>query len=319
MASRGVSVNQFLKSKEWLNGPSFLSSPFLNLYTSIEPRPDTTSSSSFYNCLSEFISKCSDFIKMKRLLARWIQYIRTLRIKSKTQLQASDLDYALQHLIKCVQQEVFQQELQHLIKQDVIKSSIKLMCPFIDCNGIIRVGGRLRKSFYTYEAKHPVLLPKNHHFTLALIRYYHETNLHAGPQLLLSLIREKFWVVCGPQMCAKIVRNCIVCCKSNPMPASHIMGQLPESRITPSRPFTNTSIDYAGPFYLCVVPGRNPRLIKGYVCVFVCMAVKAVHLEFASDLSTDAYVTTLRRFIGRGGLPTDIRCDGGKNFLGHKE
>jgi hypothetical protein len=77
-------------------------------------------------------------------------------------------------------------------------------------------------------------------------------------------------------------------------------------------------VDYAGPFYICVIPGRNPRQLKSYVCVFVCLQVKAVHFELAEDLSTAAFIAAFRRFVARRGATNTVICDGGRNFLGAK-
>ncbi|XP_054710975.1 mitotic spindle assembly checkpoint protein MAD1-like [Uloborus diversus] len=55
------------------------------------------------------------------------------------------------------------------------------------------------------------------------------------------------------------------------------MGDLPESRVCPSTVFQNTGIDFAGPFL--VRSSRGSRNTKCYICVFVCFATKAVHLE----------------------------------------
>ncbi len=59
-------------------------------------------------------------------------------------------------------------------------------------------------------------------------------------------------------------------------------------------------------------------MIKTYICLFVCLAVKAVHLELVSDLTTDAFVAALRRFVARRGCPTLIWSDHGSNFVGAK-
>ena len=64
------------------------------------------------------------------------------------------------------------------------------------------------------------------------------------------------------------------------------MGDLPEARITESRPFTNVGIDYCGPFYIKERRDRNRRKIKIYAAIFVCLATKAVHIELVSDLTT---------------------------------
>ena len=61
---------------------------------------------------------------------------------------------------------------------------------------------------------------------------------------------------------------------------------------------------------------RKPTIIKSYVCVFVSMSVKAVHLEPVTDLSTEGFISTLKRFIARRGLPNVIFSDNGTNFVG---
>ncbi|XP_055527681.1 uncharacterized protein LOC129720255 [Wyeomyia smithii] len=76
------------------------------------------------------------------------------------------------------------------------------------------------------------------------------------------------------------------------------MGNLPVSRVVPLPPFAITGVDYAGPF-LIKQGGRRLTLVKAYVAVFVCMTTKAVHLEVVSDLSTGAFLASLKRFIGR--------------------
>lgn len=45
---------------------------------------------------------------------------------------------------------------------------------------------------------------------------------------------------------------------------------------------------------------------------------KAVHIELVSDLTTEAFIATLRRFIARRGLPSLLWSDHGTNFVGAK-
>ena len=72
-------------------------------------------------------------------------------------------------LIKMVQQRSFEDELRWLKSvensNDLNKSldkrsKISCLDPFLDRDEVIRVGGRLEKSFLNDEYKHPVLLPK---------------------------------------------------------------------------------------------------------------------------------------------------------------
>ena len=61
---------------------------------------------------------------------------------------------------------------------------------------------------------------------------------------------------------------------------------------------------------------RKPTIIKTYICLFVCLTVKAVHWELVSDLTTEAFIAALRRFIARRGCPALIWSDHGSNFVG---
>ena len=81
------------------------------------------------------------------------------------------------------------------------------------------------------------------------------------------------------------------------------MGQLPFERVTPDIVFENVGVDYAGPIYVKYVHVRKPTVVKSYICVFVSLSVKAVHLELVSDLTSEAFVSTFRRFIARRGKP----------------
>jgi len=56
--------------------------------------------------------------------------------------------------------------------------------PFLDENGMLRVGGRLHEAPWTFERKHPILLPAQCKITRLLIERELRTLLHAGPQLL---------------------------------------------------------------------------------------------------------------------------------------
>lgn len=94
------------------------------------------------------------------------------------------------------------------------------------------------------------------------------------------------------------------------------MGQLPIERITPGIVFESVGIDYAGPLYLKMGRVRKPCMVKAYVCVFVAMSVKAVHLELVSDLTSTAFIACLRRFVARRGKPSKIWSDHGSNFIG---
>lgn len=84
------------------------------------------------------------------------------------------------------------------------------------------------------------------------------------------------------------------------------------------RPFIKVGCDYAGPIVMKQHSGRCKKYVKGYIAVFICMNTKAIHLELVSDLTTEAFVAALKRFISRRGIPSDIFSDNGTNFVGAK-
>ena len=94
------------------------------------------------------------------------------------------------------------------------------------------------------------------------------------------------------------------------------MAPLPTDRVTGVYPFANSGLDYAGPFLLRTRRGRGYKAYKGYICLFVCLATKAVHLEAVTDLTSLAFIAAFRRFVSRRGLCNKLRSDNGRNFKG---
>lgn len=79
------------------------------------------------------------------------------------------------------------------------------------------------------------------------------------------------------------------------------MGSLPAVRCTPARPFLNSGVDYTGPINIRTNKGRGHRSYKSYICIFVCMAARALNLEVVSDMGSQAFLAAFRRFVSRRG------------------
>ena len=80
------------------------------------------------------------------------------------------------------------------------------------------------------------------------------------------------------------------------------------------RPFDQTAVDYAGPF--TTVQGRVVRCQKRWLCLFTCLSIRAVHLEVAFGLDTDSFLNAFARFTSRRGVPKEVACNCGTNFVG---
>jgi hypothetical protein len=74
-----------------------------------------------------------------------------------------------------VQQISYAQEIKDLTKQQEVAttSSLKTLYPFIDQEGILRVGGRLQQSILPYQAIHQMIMPASHHFTKLVVSAKH--------------------------------------------------------------------------------------------------------------------------------------------------
>ncbi|XP_043466815.1 uncharacterized protein LOC122501430 [Leptopilina heterotoma] len=198
----------------------------------------------------------------------------------------------------------------------ITKGNLSSLNPFLDDKNILRVGGRLNNSDFNENKKHPMLISASDKFAKLLFENEHRRLMHAGPQLLLYTIREQFWPLGGRNLAKNVTRKCITCFKVKPRITNPIMGDLPKARVSPSPPFYNTGVDYAGPFMIKDRKGRGAKSSKCYISVFVCLATKALHLELVSDLTSEAFIATLRRFVFRRGKPGHIYSDNGLSFVG---
>ena len=91
-----------------------------------------------------------------------------------------------------------------------------------------------------------------------------------------------------------ITRECVNCRRRSIKPCPQLLGQLPIERVTPGSAFDKVGVDYAGPVIVKYGHVRKLTVVKAYICVFVSLTVKAVHLELVSDLTTDAFIACLR-------------------------
>ena len=109
-------------------------------------------------------------------------------------LSVAEFNQASGVIIKAVQEESFPKELKTLkganencslnkrnkerAKKELTKTSqLYRLNPFIDKDGVLRVGGRLQYSSLDGSEKHPIVLPKGHHVSVLLIKHLHAKSL----------------------------------------------------------------------------------------------------------------------------------------------
>ena len=186
----------------------------------------------------------------------------------------------------------------------------------IDTFGLLRVGGRQQYSQMSYSKRHPIILHHKHPLTHLIIHSEHLRLLHADPTLLTASLGCRYHILGCKKLVRSITRGCMTCRKLSVKPSPQLIGQLPIERLTPGPVFDKVGIDFAGPIYAYV---RKPVIVKAYVCLFVSLSIKAVHLEPVSDLTTDTFIAALRRFSAQRGKPTLILSDHGTNFVAPRE
>lgn len=189
-ASRGRTVNELLTSN-WFTGPMFLWEK--EIFTPKDVAPDlfigdpeikkvqtlqtkTTETMSLADRLSKF-SSWSRAIKAVARLLRWAKKIISSALSTVSEQESAECV-----IIQDLQSPAYEKEIKLLNKGSQLPCHNKLhyLDVFLDTDGILKVGGRLRHSSLADPFKHPIVIPKEHHVTKVIIAYNHEKTKHQG-------------------------------------------------------------------------------------------------------------------------------------------
>ena len=180
-------------------------------------------------------------------------------------IDVQDLQQVEQHIIKTAQNEIFRDEIQRLksvnaqqqvVDQDATKngnqrtkksSSLHKVNPFIDENGLLRVGGRISLSSLPYDARQPIILPKEGHVTDLILCHFHQSVKHQGTGVIQNEIRSaRFWNISGSSVVSHHISKCVSCQRLRSSPQDKKMSDLAEDRLEPAPPLTICAVDYFG-------------------------------------------------------------------------
>jgi len=331
-ASRGLFPSELISNSLHFHGPEFLlqsdhlwpvSTMSELTLPPIDQLPETKCTANVLhiheetNCES-IIQRFSSLSKLQRVLAYCFRFARRRNSpKISGSITRMEYDHALNAAVLCTQLTHLSDLRKQIRNQGPITpSTTAQLAPFIDAIGIIRVGGRLRHARLNEDSKYPILLPQKTYLTELIIRHFHHISLHGGSRLVLSMIHQRFWIISGRAAVRNFIYSCVPCTRFRSMNPRPFMGDLPAARLVVNRPFFNVGMDYGGPFMVRESRRRGARTNKIYLAVFVCMSVKAVHLETVSDISTDAFLAALDRFVARRGIPSSMYTDCGTNYVG---
>ena len=325
-ASRGLSAEELMKSS-WFSGPAFLWEK--EIPCSEEGIPDiqigdpevkatvrTALVQESFN-LIDLVSRFSSWTKAVGV----VSYLKRPFKKSKPKMAATTVaerQEAEMLIFKELQRTAFKKERESLRGKDqnaklAKQSSLFKLDPFVDEQGMMRVGGRLESSTLPYDVKHPIILPRCSKVTEMIIDHFHKKVKHQGKGMTMNEIRSQgLWILGLNAAVASHIYKCVQCRRQRRPTESQKMANLPEDRVEPAPPFTYCGMDCFGPFM--VKEGR--RELKRYAVIFTCMSSRAVHIEQLDDMTTDAFINALRCFIAIRGPVQQLRCDQGSNFVG---
>ena len=188
---------------------------------------------------------------------------------------------------------------------------------YVDEDNVLRCKGRLQNAELTVHQKNPILIPGNAPFAKLLVVDAHRRTAHGGKKDTIVQLRSKYWVTKARNLVRHMLHSC-------PRPCRRLEGkafksaeaaQLPSFRVQQSFPFTNTGVDYLGPVLVRqVYDDKRTEMHKTWVVLYTCAVTRAVHLDMVPDLSASAFIRSLKRFIGRRGVPNLMISDSATCF-----
>ena len=260
------------------------------------------------NASDDYCNYFSSYCKIVKTVAWVRRFIVNSRIVKheiskrcvESFLSSDELNAAEVLLLKLVQREMFTSE------NDV---RFKALDVFKDENGLLRVKTKIFNRNDSTNFRCPIILDSAHLIVQRIIEEEHCNLAHAGVQILLCRLRERYWILSARRKVRSVINKCVRCKRYNVKRLESVKTPLPLERVRDAAVFEVVGVDLAGPLFL---KGNE----KAYVCLFTCAVYRAVHLELLSSLSTASFVKGFSRFIARRGRPAVVFSNNGTNFVG---
>ena len=349
LATRCLSPGKLLESR-WTSGPEFLWSTRPGPQTVLQEIPldenDPEVKREVVACVTRSqtsqeldttrFHRFSNWSSVKRAIAGLVRVIKSFKERKQSKKpvttrnhlpppSAAELERASEIVVKAVQREAFPEEFKVLSSPGETKtvpksSNLLRLDPFLDPNGLLRVGGRLRNSTLEYQEKHPKVLPKGHHVSKLIIRHFHEKVHHQGRQITSGAVREAgYWVIGAHRTISSLIDSCVTCKKLRGATLTQQMANLPSDRLETNPPFTNIGFDVFGPWEIATRRLRGGAAnAKHWGLLFTCLSSRAIHIELLETMEASSFICALRRFLAIRGPAKKLRCDQGTNFVGGK-
>ena len=164
-------------------------------------------------------------------------------------IHPTDIEKAKKVIILSAQRGLFQGEIQALMDKKCIPkiSPLYKLDPYMDEQGLLRIGGRLRFSQLDIEERHPIILCRTQHISILIARHAHEAVQHQGRSLTLGSLRSQgYWIIGSKRLIATMIEKCITCRRQRGRQLRQKMADLPQERLIPDAPFTHVGVDIFG-------------------------------------------------------------------------
>ncbi|XP_067282594.1 uncharacterized protein [Pseudorasbora parva] len=343
IASRSVPASRLTQTM-WFNGPTFLrklstqpepiqSFSLVSPELDAEIRPDVKGYATQLHKKGlsiERFGRFSTFNILQRAVALLIHVARSYKYPNmmgkcrgwhKCELPRSldELSQAREVIIRAVQRKAFGKEFEALERDKPIpiNSCLRRLNPILQ-NGLICIGGRLKNADVEIDQKNPVILPKDNHVSLLLVRHHHSLVKHQGRHLTEGAVRAAgLWILGGKRLINSTLHKCVTCRRLRGRMQEQLMADLPPERLKACPPFTYVGLDVFGPWHITTrrTRGVQPES-KRWAILFCCMSSRAVHIEVIASMDTSSCINALRRFFAIRGPAKQLRSDCGTNFIG---
>ena len=307
---------------EWIQGPSFLYSPFNQWQVRFKPSETGTlpgerkvgthavtvhrTEFSTASCL-----RCSSFRVVKWAFARILSALRSHSFKGgiRSNVTPGILKDAEKILIIDAQREWTPKS---------INDHFRTLRP-VKRDGCWVVGTRIsHESPLTPENEPQILLPYDHPLTKRIMRDAHCASGHRGRDATVARFRSRFWTSHATKLSKVVCESCQLCKRVTVKRMDQIMGQMPPARLKPAPPFTSVMLDLFGPY---PVRGEVQKRTTGkaWGVIFTDLCCRAVHMEGVFGYDTESFLLAFSRFVSIRGWPSVIYSDPGSQLVGASE
>uniref|UniRef100_A0A914YCB1 Integrase catalytic domain-containing protein n=1 Tax=Panagrolaimus superbus TaxID=310955 RepID=A0A914YCB1_9BILA len=297
LGTRGISLDELRESKQWWNGPQFLSKPKEDWPRNPAGDPIQT------------LSLAADLTQTIVALVALAGPVSTLIMQNIEPDREYAIDENLTWMELKLQVLCKLKQMSYPPEQEIYVSNKQMKEFKLSPNDHEILILNCRFDHAELINPNPIWIPKQSPIVQLLVMDAHESLHHAGVPHTLSKLREKFWISSGRAIVKKWINTCSSCklWKGKPF-ALPKMPQLPGTRINRSKPFDNVGVDYCGPFK---IKGKEEKV---WVILFTCFTTRLIHLEPVTTMTTEDFLLSFRRFVARRGTPKYVLSDNAKQF-----